>query len=408
MSEILKKYGISLNEYIKVDSIESKKNIFRIRFSFVENSKLSYYFNRREFCCIYNFNVENIPHSILIIPFLCNILPILWMTNSYIEIEELDESFANCIQKIKDGYINMWKDVSFLGGVIVNKTVKNTYSNEKYGSILFFSGGVDATAALLENIDSNPLLVTALGADIDLKNIQKWDITKKYVKCIADSYNLKIDFMRSNFRKIVHEPHLNTIVPHTSWYQAFQFGIGLSSLVVPFCYKYGIKTVLFSGDMNHVNARTASSPNHEGNLQFAETIVKRVHNNITRQDKVENIVNYKNNNAKKIILRVCLQNKLEECCHCEKCARTILAILAEKDNPEDFGFYKYKENIEWIKQFVETKLSGKDLIVEYLEIQNKMIKNYEFIKNKKEVEWFLKIDLIDKLVKQEMRKIGNI
>lgn len=36
---------------------------------------------------------------------------------------------------------------------------------------------------------------------------------------------------------------------------------------------------------------------------------------------------------------VCLrQYQLGNCCHCEKCYRTILAILAEGKNPNDYGF----------------------------------------------------------------------
>lgn len=41
----------------------------------------------------YNYDVSDIPLSILAIPFVANVVPLVWITNSTIVINELDKSF---------------------------------------------------------------------------------------------------------------------------------------------------------------------------------------------------------------------------------------------------------------------------------------------------------------------------
>lgn len=43
----------------------------------------------------YNYDISDIPNSILAIPFVSNVIPLVWITDSTILINELDESFMN-------------------------------------------------------------------------------------------------------------------------------------------------------------------------------------------------------------------------------------------------------------------------------------------------------------------------
>ena len=90
----------------------------------------------------FDTNIEAVPDSIAIIPLLCNILPICWVFNLNITIDELDDVFYSNIDKIKDGYIKMYPEINFGGNLDVKKTIKNDYITK--GSAVLFSGGVDA------------------------------------------------------------------------------------------------------------------------------------------------------------------------------------------------------------------------------------------------------------------------
>lgn len=390
------------NELV-IDAITAEKNIARVRFSFPNNSPIKKFFRRNEFVCIYTVDISRTPKSLCVVPFLCNILPILWITGTTIEIDELDEDFHNSVEKIKEAYVNMWPSVIWSGGILAKRLIKNIGPKGNPKSVVFFSGGVDATAALIDHLDESPILLSVMGADIGLRNSEKWELNKTSIKKTASNFGLATAFSKSNFRTMVNEPELNKFVPGTSWYQAFQYGIGLSSIAIPLCYCLNVGTILFAGDRNHTNAKSASSPYHEGNLRFAGSKVRRVHNNITRQDKVSKIVRRAEQSSLPISLRVCLKGELEECCACEKCARTILGIIAENKDPADFGFGKFNDNQSRIRHVIEKTALGKDTLLDYYEIQNQMIRNYDFQTDRFGVAWYRKIDFIDRIMQIAVR-----
>lgn len=46
-----------------------------------------------EYWIEYNENVESVPVSIAIIPFVCNVLPIVWVADAELYLPEIDEDF---------------------------------------------------------------------------------------------------------------------------------------------------------------------------------------------------------------------------------------------------------------------------------------------------------------------------
>ena len=75
---------------------------------------------------IYPVNVEKVPDGIAVIPFICNILPIVWVTDSVLLVTELDKDFYECIPEIKKGYNLVYPEVVFKGNIIVDKSDMST------------------------------------------------------------------------------------------------------------------------------------------------------------------------------------------------------------------------------------------------------------------------------------------
>lgn len=71
-----------------------------------------------------DLNLENVPISILVIPLICNILPIIWITDGILYIDEIDEDFFKSINEFKKGYIEMYPQVDFRGDIKVRKIIK--------------------------------------------------------------------------------------------------------------------------------------------------------------------------------------------------------------------------------------------------------------------------------------------
>ena len=120
--------------------------------------------------------------------------------------------------------------------------------------------------------------------------------------------------------------------------------------------------------------------------------------NMEDKKKIANICTYRKKIDKDIKLRVCwISDSGENCNHCEKCIRTILGIVAEDENPVNYGFnpdYKY------IKKYVEKKCYfnpiiypiWQSMLIRFNENKDKLIDN-------ENIQWIYNIDL-DKLNKK--------
>lgn len=98
----------------------------------------------------YGVNIDDVPKSIAAIPFLCNILPICFVLDFTITLDELDKKFYYCINNYRKAYQTMIPMIEFKEKVKVKKLVDNKLKNNKL-TCLMFSGGIDATNSLVTN-----------------------------------------------------------------------------------------------------------------------------------------------------------------------------------------------------------------------------------------------------------------
>lgn len=123
------------------------KNKFIIKDIYVKNQKIFYNYEIKGnenfkklfwlgelFSVEYNENIDNIPKSILAIPLLSNILPIIWINNAIIYLDEIDKTFYDSIKNIKNVYKKMYskkmysKKIQFKGKIKYHKKVNNYYN----------------------------------------------------------------------------------------------------------------------------------------------------------------------------------------------------------------------------------------------------------------------------------------
>ena len=107
------------NELFLKEIIKNGKTI-KYNYEIGENWKNKLLENEKMYVT-YDENIEAVPNSIAIIPFLSNILPISWIFDLTINIPEIDRVFYNSIENIKNGYKKMYPKLNFKGNVIVEK-----------------------------------------------------------------------------------------------------------------------------------------------------------------------------------------------------------------------------------------------------------------------------------------------
>lgn len=379
---------------LKIKNIIKNKN--RIDYVYEADGKWKELINLNErMFSEYDFNIEEVPNSIAIIPFLSNILPISWVFNLAIEIEELDKTFFEGIPEIKNGYINMHKELPMLGNLKVNKLEENLYEPENTGTL--FSGGVDAFNTLFQHMEEKPILLTLWGADLKLDDIEGWSRVTEHHIDVAKKYGLKYSFIKTNFRTTLNYKALSGYVSskvNGEWWHDFQHGIAILGNIAPIAYVKKMKTVYIASS-NTIESRKkvvcASDPTIDNYVSYASCKVIHDGFEYTRQDKIHNICEYlEKSNKEDVQLRVCWKSSGgENCCECEKCYRTILEILVEKKEPNNFGFdFTEEKRKKMMRNMPKIKLVKYNFANYYSDAQKALCKNYTKEDTPKDLLWF--------------------
>ena len=295
----------------------------------------------------YNVNVSECPKSIAVIPAISLMLPVAWIFDAEVTCESIDKTFYDAIDQFKQGYVNMYPEITFAGKVSPHVIEDNSYLTN--GSLVLFSGGVDAFNTLASHYYENPDLLTIWGADVSYDNENGWLPVKKQLEKISCEFNLNSYIVHSNCRQILNDRALLSYIskfnPKYNWWHDFQHGICIISHAAPISFVNNYETVYIASTFTAKdigNYTCASDPTIDNFVRFGSTLVKHDGYEFSRQDKIKNISTFRDNIHKDIPLRVCYESKNgDNCCRCEKCYRTIMGIIAEKKDPIGFGFDKF-------------------------------------------------------------------
>lgn len=290
----------------------------------------------------YPFSVEDVPESIRIIPFLAQVLPASWVCDAEIHVPECDADFFNCLESVKTGYRNMYPMLSFGGKLTADRLVSNTSPEPNGRPLACFSGGVDATSTVLTHLTEKPLLVSLWGSDVPWKDEEGWQPVEELTRHNAQELGLDAVTIRTSFRDLLSQKNLGNRVKSSgdNWWHGFQHGLGILGHLAPVAWKTGADTVYIASSYVAGDAVTcASDPTIDNHVRFCGA--RAVHDGyeLCRQQKVRKIVTWTSESGKPVPLHVCWEKRGgDNCCHCEKCWRTMLALYAEGADPRDFGF----------------------------------------------------------------------
>ena len=140
----------------------------------------------------------------------------------------------------------------------------------------------------------------------------------------------------------------------------------------------------------------ASDPTIDNFVKFGCTHIVHDGYEFDRQDKVHNITEFSERTGINIPLRVCWQSTGgRNCCQCEKCWRTILEIIAEGKNAQDFDFKYTQSDLKNFHKLYYDKKNIPDYRRDsvYSETQKLMRKNLNCSDLPKELQWFYKTDI---------------
>lgn len=377
-----------------------------VEYKFEARGKLKSYFTTDTMFIEYNTDISQIPVSILTIPFVASILPLMWLTDTVLWVEEIDRTFYDATYRIKEAYQNLYNYYPLKGNFISARYAENTY-DIKRESLILFSGGMDAHTTYIRHIDTDPILCNIQGwynslddtdkaADADFRDISKF----------AEIEGRQFEFVKSNFAVIVNakwfDKHITKKLGDT-WWHGFNHSMGFISIAIPLAYKFGVHNVYIASSVpmgEYVHC--ASYVSTDGEFKFAQ-YGGCVHDGseLTRQDKAHVIVEHVKKLDRDYPIRVCSFND-KNCCSCDKCMRSVLGITAEGGDVRKFGF----DIEEPLKDFYEKEMET-NMVLHRVEgegslhwpaIRQRMKDNYDLLNDEQKefVDWFMTYDFMGK------------
>lgn len=345
---------------VVLENVTVNKN--RIDYSYSKDKELDIFFvDENPFFIEYltDISFEEVPESILAVPFVTNLLPLCWLQGFTIEVDELDEAFYNSIDEIKKGFLQIYPTVKIGGGVVAKKLVKNEYEPSDKTACLF-SGGVDATFTYMRHRDEHPTMLNVWGVDVSFDDEKGHKEVDEYCEKFAREFETDYICIKSTIRTFVDETYLNREMYkllQDYWWHGAQHSIGLLALLAPFDYVHKVKTNYIASSFTQEDfdrgVKSITFPVVDNALKIASTNMCHDGFDHARIQKIEYICKVCMEEDRHVDLKVCFKYvDGKNCCKCEKCYRTIMGILIYDKNLERYGFSLKSKDAKEIKQFL--------------------------------------------------------
>lgn len=399
---------------IVIEHVSIEKN--RINYHYTISGEWQDCFKENEqFYIEYSIDVSSVPLSVAVVPLLANLLPMAWVCDAEIVSPVCDRAFYESIPGFKRGYVEMYPMMEFTGNIIVEQLEEN-HSGTDGGAATFFSGGVDAFDTLVSHENEHPTLITLWGADVKFEDEIGWNNVLDHLYSTSNNFGVDVVVVKSCFRRYLNENVLNRKIAKDNWWHGFQHGIGLLSHAAPIAYimKKDIIYIAASYTISDKGKYTcASDPTIDNYLRFCDTHIVHDGYNHSRQDKINNIIDFSRNRGTEVKIRVCWEAVGgTNCCNCEKCWRTLLGIYSAGENPQKYGFHfdSFSEICSIIKK--NSYLMRHNRFYFYDEIQKELRKNYSYESIDPSLLWFYDIAIKDLgkecLLKKVIRRLKRL
>lgn len=340
----------------------------------------------------YNIDVTTLPNNVAHIPFVALLAPIVWSTGLVLELETLDSIFFESLTNIKELF-SLYFNVSLKGIIRPQKLYCHNNLNDNH--MMYYSGGVDATITLLDFKDIIQDVLIMKGFDRPLEEMIS-NQSEQYFHRTMPIKERTLIFVESPNLHNINYTRLNT-----------DFGVPESNMNYWCCYCVGLYTfanaVVPAYLKNNYNIVLSSSYKDEDNVIYgaSKIVIEQIQTSFcrmlsygdkySRMDKLMRIIQHRNVRSK-VVLRVCKKGGIpNNCCQCEKCARTILGLYVLGETPANWGFnITLEEFFKWLRIYIYTfTFSCVDDWIEIIEY----IRNSKTLSENPNLGWILTLDI---------------
>lgn len=310
-----------------------------------------------------HYDLSKCPQSILQLPISLYLLPVTYFYNVELIIPEMDKTLFDQLPVIYEAYSKIYGpfNAEWRGKVTVGKIVKNApMLDAKYDKVVFFSGGVDACHAGINNSGKRSLLVSIPDIETQAKNEgplreEKFSLIKSFSKVVDSDWLL----ISNNFNAQSTKYHeidtylrkslgLNSPAFNFDGWGGIRYIANMCS-VAPIAYLSGIKELVMGSSFEQLEDQfllnlDGAHPDITDSIGFVDIRFTEQEGLLVRRSKkVSNIIDWCKKHNVKTKLWACFRDGYTQCGYCGKCVRTQLNILCDGENPKDWGFENFSE-----------------------------------------------------------------
>lgn len=358
-------------------------------------------------------SLKGLDNSILAIPFLLNVIPLVWLSGETYYIQSLDVELAGVLDRIHGTFRRLYPECAWNGELIAEELVQHLPLVNQKATGLLFSGGLDSIHASLMNQAIPQVLIKILTAPHpgNTGDEAMNSATREYVQKFAEAHGHRSSFVTSNVFSFISTRKLTGIWPNPMrWLIEAQYGLGFVGLTAPVMHSVGLTKLLMAGcELDHYGFAFGSHPDIVNTIRWSGVEVVEEGLGERRQKKIRAVHEMMSDHREWLAeLKTCLHpnEAFENCCVCSKCLQTIVALIGEGGDPRDYGFQiETRHAFRTLREQVSAQqlpLYDVGELLQWIDIQMSI---REFIKDsqwpdllgfecRENVLWFMRLDLV--------------
>lgn len=302
-----------------------------VRVEFEVSRELRRYFRAGELTVSYDLSVRDVSPGILVIPLLANIAPLAWVFDAEIRSPVCDETYLSSLVRVRAALQALYPGLSLAGSITASDAVATQISAPN-GTGLLFSGGVDSTASAIAHQDEDLHLFTVVISD-------RHEELPENVRAIAEVLGAVHHAIHAPILEgLLDREHLSQLFKSQflDWWSGIQHGLGLTGVCAPATAALKLNPLyLASSDLEEGEA-WGSHPTTDNQVAWSGTHVSYDSQGGTRLLKIDALVDFVRSESQSIPVSVC--DSPTNCGECEKCVRTMTALILRGMRPDAFGF----------------------------------------------------------------------
>ena len=265
--------------------------------------------------------------------------------------------------------------------------------------LLLFGGGVDCHSSYLRNKERVSGVINIYGWSKDENAVSNVDSSdKENTKAFADRFGIQSFHVTSNFASQFNLSQIDKELKTAYWY-SYLHSMAFLAIATPVAWVKGYSNLMIASSFtkDRADVHCGSFITTDSEFKFATSGVT-LHDGyeLNRQEKVAIIVNYQQESKRPYYFQSCSFND-HNCCECEKCFRTVVALIAENADPRDFGFDISGTMYQHWKSVVDKSIALWGVSKESYYYYDYTRKRMEF------VDWFLNFDF-DKAKREGLQR----